>query len=480
MIPLIGFSPDAEPTTPGCILDASNIIPYEAGMKAAPSAAAVALGALATECKGSAVVRQLSGGSRFFAATASNLYEASGASWSSVGSAYALGTDDRWSFAGYGDAVLASNPSTKIQRSVGGAFSVIASAPKAKILVSVKGFVLAFATNEATYGDSPDRWWCSALYNETDWTPSLSTQCTNGRLTDGSGGFTAAVRFGDQVVAYKNRSMHLGHYAGTPSVWDWAVVSFDVGCIGPDAAADTSIGHIFVGSDNIYHFDGTRPVSIATGVVRQWWIDNSSAEFRYRTKLLWDRDNSLVWMFFPSSGSSGTCDDCLVFHVSTQQWGRVGLAVEAVVNYVSPSITYDGGSSLITTYDSSPAIAFDSPFWLSQKGNPAIFSATHTIKTLTGIPGAWWFETGDYGDETQWSYCSDLRLRFAQKPASTTCTSKTKETSGDVLTTAATVSHDGSKFPLRQTARFHRFRVDGSGAAKFSAIQPTTIDAGSR
>jgi hypothetical protein len=480
MIPLIGFSPDAEPTTPGCMPGVVNLIPYEAGMKAAPSAASVSLGALAAECHGSAVIRQLSGGSRFFAGTPAALFEASGSAWSSVGSGYSLGTDDRWSFAGFGDAVLAASPSTVIQRSTSGAFSAISSAPKAKIIVTAKGFVLAFSTNEATYGDSPDRWWCSALYNETDWTPALATQCTTGRLTDGSGGFTAAVRFGDQVVAYKNRSMHLGHYAGTPSVWDWAVVSFDVGCVGPEAAADTSIGHIFVGSDNIYHFDGTRPVSIATGSVRQWWLDNSSAEYRYRTKLLWDRDNSLVWMFFPSAASSGACDDCIVFHVATKQWGRVNLAVEAVVNYISPSITFDGGSPIITTFDTGPDIAFDSPFWLTQKSNPAIFGADHIIKSLTGVPGDWSFETGDFGDETEWSYCSDLRVRFAQKPATIACTSKTKPTSGDDLTTVATVNHDGSKFPIRQTSRFHRFVVAGSGSAKFSGIQPTMQSAGSR
>lgn len=480
MIPMIGFSPDVEPTTPGCILDAQAIVPYEAGMKAAPSAAAVGVAALAGPCLGSAVIRQLSGGSRFFAGTASNLYEGGGTSWTSVGSGYALGADDRWSYVGFGDSVLASNASTNIQRSTGSAFSAIATAPKAKLLVASKGFVLAFATNEATYGDSPDRWWCSALYNETSWAPSLATQATTGRLIEGSGAITAAVHFGDQVVAYKSRAMHLGHYAGTPSVWDWTVISFDVGCVGPEAVADTSIGHIFVGSDDIYHFDGTRPVAIASGVIRQWWLDNSSAQYRYRTKLLWDRDNSLVWIFFPSSGSSGDCDDCIVFHVGTRQWGRVTMQVEAVVNFVSPSVTYDGGTSLVPSYDSGPSIAFDSPFWLSQKTNPAIFDQAHLVRTLTGIPGNWFFETGDFGDEVDWSYCEDLRMRFAQLPGSISCTPKTRQTSGDAVVVGSPVSFDGSKFPLRQTSRFHRFRVDGSGAGKWSAIQASLKPAGSR
>lgn len=480
MIPLLGFSPDVEPTTEGAILDADGIVPYESGMRAAPAAVSAGLSALASEVRGSAVIRQLSGGARMFAGTSTGMFEATGTTWNNVGGSYSLGSDDRWSFVGFGDSVLATCPSVGIIRSTGAAFSAVAGAPKAKIIVAAKGFIVAFSTEDATYGNNPDRWWCSALFNETDWTPNISTQATTGRLTEGSGGFTAAVRFGDEIIAYKNRAMFRGYYAGTPTVWDWRSVSTDVGCVGPEAAADTSAGHVFVGSDNIYLYDGTAPVPIATGVVRKWWLDNSSAEFRYRTKLLWDRDNGLVWIFFPSSSSSGACDDCIVYHVQAKKWGRVKRTVEAAVNYVSPGITYDTGSPLITSYDSGPAIAYDSPFWLASKSNPAIFGSSHQLLTLTGVPGDWWFETGDYGDEFASSFCGELRVRWALKPGTVTCTSKTKPTSGDTLTSRGTVGFDGSKFPLRQTDRFHRFRVDGAGPGQFTAIQPKLIPAGVR
>lgn len=449
-------------------------------MKGAPNMVSPGSAALAAECRGSAVIRTLSGTSRFFAGTIAELYEASGTTWSAVGTgAYTLGTDDRWQYAGFGDSVLAVNSSTTLQRSTGAGFSAVAGAPKAKCIVASRGFAIVFATNEATYGDSPDRWWCSELYNETGWTPAVSTQCTTGRLVEGSGAITAAVRFGSDVVAYKQRAIFMGNYVGAPEVWRFTGVAFDIGCVGTEAVADTSIGHVFVGTDNIYMFDGTRAVPIATGQVRQWWLDNSSSQYRYRTKLLWDRDNSLVWIFFPSSGSTGTCDDAIVFHVGTRQWGRVSGSIEACVNYMSSSFTYDTGPTTYT-YDTGPSISYDSPFWLNQKSSPGAFDTTHTIKTFTGVAGAWWFESGDYGDETQLTYCSDLRLRFAKKPSTITCTPKTKTTSGSDLTLGATVSHDGSKFPLRQTARFHRFRVDGSGDAKLTGIAPTFKDAGSR
>lgn len=484
MTPLLGFSPDVEPTTPGAMLEVQGLIPYEAGIRSAPAPVSAGMSALAAACYGSSVVRSLSGSSRFFAGTSSNLYEASGTTWSSVGSGYTLGTDDLWSFAGFGNDVLASNGSTVIQRSTGSSFSAVSGAPKAKLLVASNGFVMALATNDGTYGDSPDRWWCSALYDATNWTPSTANQCATGRLIGGSGPINAAVRFGDDIVVYKSRAMFLMTYVGGDVVWQSTQVGFDVGCVGPEAAVDTSIGHIFVGSDNIYHFDGTRPVAIATGVVRQWWQNNSSAEYRYKTKLLWDRDNSLVWIFFPSASSAGSCDDCIVFHVGTKQWGRVSMTVESVVNYVSPPFTYDGGHALIvpgvTTYDDLPSIQFDSPFWLSQKTTPAIFSTSHVVQTMSGTPGDWSFMTGDAGSETTWSYLTALRMRFAVLPSVLSCQPITKETSGSSAVYGSAVSFDGSKFPLRQTSRFHAGVISGSGLAKFSQIEPQMIEAGTR
>lgn len=481
MIPLLGFSPDVEPTTPGAITDCDNIVPYDAGNRAASSPVDVGLAALAAACQGSAVTRDLSGNSRLFAGTSAKLYEASGSSWTDVSSGgYSLSADDRWRYAIFGNSSLAVCPSVGLQLSNSGAFAAVAGAPKAKCLVVCKGFVLLFATNEGTYGDSPDRWWCSEYLNASGWTPAVSTQCTTGRLIEGSGPITAALRMGDTVVAYKDRAIFVGQYVGAPSVWQWSPPVGDVGALGPEAVVDTPVGHIFAGSDNIYLFDGTRPTPIATAQVRQWWLDNSSSTYRYKTKLLWDRDNNLVFVFFPSTSSS-TCDTALAYHVLTKQWGKVTISVEAVINYTSQGITYDGGSPLVTTYDGTTLdLSYDSPFWLASKSSPAVFKTDHKVYSLTGVPGASYFVTGDYGDESEYTTCSALRVRWAQRPVSPTCTGMVKDTSGDDLSSGSSGTFDGSKFPLRQTNRFHRFRVDMSGAAKFSAVQPDLVSAGSR
>lgn len=480
MIELLGFTPDLEPTTPGAVMECGNFVPFSAGMKAAPSPADAGLDALADVSQGAAVTRNLAGTSRLFAGTSTDIYELTGTAWGSVSTGHSLPVDSVWRFAAFGDAALAVCPTVGLLRSTGAAFSTVSGAPKAKTIIAAKGFIMALATNETTYGDSPDRWWCSASFDETDWTPDVATQCATGRLVEGSGGLTAGLRMGDGIVAYKERAIFVGQYIGGGAVWQWSPPIGDVGCVGVEAVADTPAGHIFVGSDNIYLFDGTRPVAIGDQI-RQWWIDNSSAEFRFRSKLLWDRDNGLVWFFFPSSGSStGDCDSTLVFHVQTKRWGVANIAVQTVLNYTSSGITYDTGSPLIPTYDTGAAFSYDSPFWLASKSNPAVFGTDNTVYSLTGIPGDSYFVTGDYGGEGAYSTCSALRARFSRLPTSSTCQGYTKEMSGGTASNGSQAAFDGAKYPMRQCGRFHRFRVDMVGDGRVTGIEPALSEAGRR
>jgi len=90
-------------------------------------------------------------------------------------------------------------------------------------MCSASGFVLVGDVSDLTgsFGDQPDGWWCSGLFNQAVWTPSVATQCANGRLVTAPGRITAMRELGDDVVAYKARSMFLGRYVGPPIVWSW-------------------------------------------------------------------------------------------------------------------------------------------------------------------------------------------------------------------------------------------------------------------
>lgn len=477
MTPLVGFAPDTDPTTPGVLTDCSNLIPYEAGMKGAPLATTVGAAALASACRGIVAATDLSGNRRVLAGTASKIYELNGASWTDrarVGN-YTLGLDDRWSFIQYANATLAATPTAVIQRSTSGAFADISGAPQAKLIEAAQGFAVAF--NTSSYADE---WYCSAYLDETNWTLSVANQCVKGRLIGGSGPLTAARRFGDNLVAYKSGSMFVGNYVGAPEVWRWTQVSNDVGCVGQDAVVDTVIGHVFVGKDNVYLYDGTTPRPLATGVIRKWLFADMAGTYQYKAVCQWDRANHLVWIYYPSAGGDGTLNRCAVYHVLTQRWGLAHNTIQAAVTYTSPTITYDGGATYISTYDSGPAVPFDSLFWISGASTPAVVNASNVLCTLSGSCASASFTTGDFGDDEGYRSCTNLRVRYSSRPTSSVATGYTKDAEGDPVASGSSAAQADGRHNLRQTARWHRFTVATTGDFTVTAVRPEFAERGRR
>lgn len=483
MTPLLGFTPDVDPATPGVIVEATNVIPHAAGMRGAPTAVAVAdVPALIAECRNAAVTTLLAGTRRVIAGTATKLYELSGGAWvdRSRAASYALGTDERWSIAQFGNDTLACNKSTVIQRSPGaGAFADVATAPKAIALACAAGFVLAVNTNEATYGDSSDRWWCCAQNDATSWTPSATTLATTGRLVSSPGPLTTIKAFGDQVVAYKEKAIYLGRFVqGDAAVWQFDQIPGDVGCVGVDAVTDIGSAHIFVGRGDIYYFDGTRPVSIAEGQIRQWFYDNASPEYLYRTIVTHDKQNNVVWVFYASKVSTGAKDAAIVYHLGRKQWGVATMTVQAALNFVSVGFTYDTLPG--PTMDTMPSISFDSQYWLAGGRMMSVFTSAHQLSSLTGVTGASSMSLFDVGDDIQVTKLDRMTVTYLSNPTSASCAGFKRMARGEATSVGGTGVYANGKFDIRQAGRFHRLRVDAVGNWSASGVNFMLKPAGAR
>ena len=457
---LLGFLPDADPNQPGVLTACTNFIPYEQGMKGAPIGVTPAsVPALAAACQGASVVTKLDDTRRIIAGTQTKLYELLAGAWSDVSTgSYAGGADSRWQFVQYGNSTLASNLADTIQRSTGTTFSAIATAPKAKILFSVGAFVMALNTVDGTYGTSPNRWWCCASYDETSWTPSVSTLATTGQLVSTAGQITAGGRLGEYAVAYKDKAIYIGQFVGAPSVFDWIQVpGGEAGCVGQDAWCDIGGAHFVIGNDNIWVFDGSRPQPLGVGQVRQWFYTNSSQSYRYKTQCVFDRQNNVVWVFYPSLNST-VCDSALVYHLQTKQWGLSTITIESVLNYISAGVTIDGLSAVSATIDGLSSYSFDAQYWLTGGRALSAVNGSHQLQLLSGVSESSGFTTGDAGDDDAVSLLSKIRIRFAPgyKPTTATVNTYTKMTEGDTLTLAATGTINDGKFDVLQSARFHR------------------------
>jgi len=389
-------------------------------------------------------------------------------------------SENRWCFAQFGNVALASNDTEQIVASTSGTFAAVSGAPKARVILSIPNFVVALNTDSSAYGDAPDRWHTSAFQDYSSWTANVTTQATTGRLIGNGGELTAGFPFGNGLVAYKAREMFLGQYVGPPIVLQFDRVPGEQGCVGPEAVDDIGGAHIFVGEDNIWMYDGSRPVPIAQDTVRQWFFNDLNATYKYRTIVKYDRNNGRVWIFYPSTTSSGNPDSALVYHLATKRWGRANRNIEAAVNFVSPGITWDTLSSLASTWDTLPSIPWDSQSWQASGRALAVFNSTNGLVTLTGSGEDSGMTTGDFGDNEQVSFVDKVRVRFFTQPTTSTVTGQTRMELGGSSTTAGSGAFANNKYDIRQSGRWHRFSFLFTGSHEVSGIDVPLKRAGKR
>lgn len=472
MTPLLGFAPDVDPTTPGVITECTNFIPTLRGFAGGASGLDTGMNALAAAALSGAVMTKLDGTNRLVVGSATHLYEKSGSSWTDVSRAtpaYNASQLYPWRFAQFGDSSLAINKGDVLQLSSSGAFADVATAPKAAVMCVASGFVIAANTNDGTYGDSFDRWWCCAYLDVTDWTPAIATQCTTGRLVDSPGAITGMRAMGYDVVAYKDRSMYLGRYSGPPGVWDFTLIPGEIGCSSQEAIADIGTAHIFVGYEDIYLFNGATPQPIGAPL-REWFFSDLDPGYRYRIRHAHDRDKATVFFYYPRNGSAGVLNGCIAYNYKSNKWGVAHRTIEAIVEYVSGGYTYDGLSAIVPTWDAWPEIAYDSPFWTASAKYPAYIGTDHKIYSLNGVSDSASFTTGDYGTANLYSLMSRVTPTYLTLPTTAAMTNYTQTVHGGAWTEGTTVAQSNGRFDMLVSAPWHKARFNLTGDFEITGL----------
>lgn len=477
MIPFVGFAPDIDSTVPGVITACSNVIPTLRGMAGAPTPLDAGIAALPAECRGAAVLSRLDQNRRVFCGTQTAMYELSGSAFinRSRTSGYTGGTENRWRFAQFGNASLACNETEPIQvtTSTGTPFADITQAPKARIIETAAGFVLAFGVN-ADYvgGDRADAWACSNIYDHLTWTPSTSNQAAFGYLLDTPGDIRAAKRIGKGVAVYKERSMYLGTYVGPPVIWQWDLVASNVGAISNEAVIDTGVSHLFIGRDDFWLFDGSRPRPIGAPI-KEWFFANSDNTSRYKIRSYFDQYKNMAWWFYPTAGSGGALTDAVVYNLNNDRWGRVTIGIQTVFMYQGSETTYDDfPPGAAATFEDVPDLPYDSPAFDTNTSALGVFGLDAKIKTMTGPCGAASIITGDMGDDARYSTLSQVAPRFKVRPASAGMTHYTKAYDGDIAEDRGTSTLSDNRFDAGASGRFHRVKIDTNGDFELVGITP--------
>ena len=478
----LGFAPDLPPETAGVMTDCDGFIPTVRGMEAVSSGEDASLGTLSSTAIGLATIRRLDGTRLTFAGTTTDLYHGT-STWNKVtrsSGEYSVPSNEYWTFAQYGNVTLASNGADPIQvmNSGDSVFSDLTASVVAKIVLVVNDFIFAFNTNESTYGESQDRWWCSALGDHTNFTPSIQVQCATNRLTDTFGGIEAAARFGDDVIVYKPHSMYIGRYIGAPFIWDFRVISDEVGAIGVNSVV--TIGdpvplQFFVGYDDFYIYDGSRPRVIGHteqgSIISDHFFNDLNNTHRNKIIGTHDSKNSRVFWFYPNNSSSGTPNKFVCYNYRSKQWGKGSLDVTAATTYFGSGTTYNDLGTLFSTYHDLPDLPYSTAFLGTTTPVSAFFKPNKTFYQLTGTPSTNSYVTNNFGEDNKMTVINRMRPRFTTNPTTGTQKTMYRDSLGDSdVTLSSTANLTDNCFDVVNEARWQSFKHEYTGSIELNGI----------
>jgi hypothetical protein len=470
-----GFAPDADTTEPGVLTDCDALVPTLRGMEALPGDVDTGVATAASAVRSVATLALLDDTFRTFAATDGNLYELNVTTWqnrnrldstASATLSYSTTADVRWTFAQYGNVSFAAQKGTVLQFSdTTGRFADVTTAPQAALVTVALDFVICANTNDAIYGDQPDRWRCSAAGDYTTWTANVATQAASGRLTDEPGAIKALKTLGDRVVAYKDRAIFVGTYVGPPIIWTFeAVPGEGLGASSPHGVIDLESAHAFLGEDNFYLYDGVRPTPIGTNRVANFILEDMDWSRKSLVVGMHDRQNWRVFWWYPSANSNGVLDRYVCYNYRSQQWGRGSKTISFAWEYVAAGLTYDSVGTYYTTYDDIPAESYDTLFTASGQPQPATTDSSSKLYTLTGGGADCNLTTGDVGVDTTPSAITRIRPRFRTAPTTGTQAHYYRDQLGGTESTSTTTTTlvDGC-FDHVWAARWHRVKQSYTG-----------------
>ena len=477
-VPIIAWAPDADPTTPGVMVQAENLLPTLRGYAPDFSAiAAIGFTSAMPEAPLSAKRLEITSASSLIFTLAGTstrlyylLYGGAPVDRSNGGGPYVATTyADPWQFDTISGVVLASNVFNPVQVTTdlpAVNFGPISGAPAARTICVQRNFVVAGGFNSGTAAwPYADGWWCSEQEDYTGWTPDIATQCARGRLTATPGAIVRMIAFQDSILAFKEGSLYRGTYTGpTANTWSWPVLSSAVGIVGTQAVTQAGSVLYWMAPDGVYRYAGGGIERIQSAPWN-WLLDQvaGSTGLQY-TQAQWDPVRRVVRFYVMLFGANGDGVG-IAYHPETDRWGSFELT---------------GGVTVDVPLQVVPTVT-DGPYGVAPRAAPGFFGLDdRVLKIYAGTPAESAFTTGDIGDDDAVVALTRARVRFFRAPATSMLTHSHRMTLDDALTAGETSSRVDGKYDMSHSARWHRVRFDMTGAYEVSGFSVGPASAGKR
>ena len=254
MVPFASFMPDIAAFETNAAREAVNVIPSASGYRPFPAFSNTAT-AITARAQGAISVRSTTGVIFSFCGDATKLYRlnSDGAAWTDVsrttGGAYATALDAKWSFAQYGDFIIACNGTDQTQvfqlgtstnfEALGG------SPPRASFAGSIREFGVLARDSTAF---NRIRW--SAIGDVADWVISATTLSDYQDFPEGGSimGFVG----GEYGIVFQERAIHRISYEGPPTAFRFDKIANFLGCRAEGSIAAYENLAFFLSDDGFY------------------------------------------------------------------------------------------------------------------------------------------------------------------------------------------------------------------------------------
>jgi hypothetical protein len=462
-IPFGEWMPD-QPGITGSLTDAKNCISQSFGYGPFPQA--VAFSAAAAENLTSLFAsKQPDGVTKLFAAGRTKIFTVSGVgAVTQVNTGYTTSATERFRFTQFGDVVIATDNSSKLQAWTLGTSTTFAdlaaAAPVAKYVTVVRDFVVTANTFESAKQEQYRVRW-SGINDETTWTPSATNQADFQDLADG--GQIMGIRGGEFGLILLERGIQRMSYIGSPLIFQFDNISRNKGCMVAGSVAQYQGLTFFLSDDGFYACDGQQVMPIGSEKVDRWFLDDVSDNDYGTMSAAVDPVRKLIlWNYKSKDGSR----KLIMYNFNTKKWTYGDAGTDFISDASSASSTLEEVDSLSASIDAL-ATPLDSILFAGGKYFLGGTLATKVI-TYTGTPMTARIQTGDIEAGGQ-SVVTLARPQVDQGSATVAVASR-RLLSEDVTFSTAVAADSDNRVPLRGSGKYHRIEVNPTGGRWKSAV----------
>ena len=158
-------------------------------------------------------------------------------------------------------------------------------------------------STEASFGNQPVTW------DETDATLDAGEY----ELSDTPGNIIDGLPLGDSFLIYKDDSIYIMNYVGTPYIFSFKLLSPTIGLLAKEAVAEFEGGHFFMGNSDFYVCNGQTVTPMLSNKLRRTVFDELNGDNYQKCFVAADYVRNEMMACYPS-GSSAVVNKAVIWN----------------------------------------------------------------------------------------------------------------------------------------------------------------------